>query len=805
MIGVRPVRGYAEDRIRIAGNHPDQAEAFTALGNAALDAPLEMQIRFALRNQADLDQLLADQQNPESPRYHQWLKTGDFVRQFGPHSSDVTALETWLKDEGFVISNKEPGYLEFRGSVAQAQRTFDVSIARFGDGSVYANTADPMVPQRFAGVVGAILGMDNMVRAVPVTHPPALGALTTQLALAGPDASENSGASPMGGVIIGGVKAFGPGDERTFYDETVGVGHDGSGDCVAIVGTSDFLDSAMTTFTSQFGLPAISYTRKLHGSNPGINSNGEAEAELDLQWTHASAPGAPIVYHYGSNLVTNISSAVSDNACGAISISFAFCGPNASFINNTLHPIFVQAAAQGQSVFVSSGDQGAAGLGIRGNSCVIGSSRSVNEMSADPFVTSVGGTQFAPTYSGGNDLGHAAEHVWNDGIGATGGGASEFFSKPSYQTGSGVPNDGARDVPDIALIASPTSPGVFWAHDVSGVAKMSCCIGGTSLSSPLWAGFSRVIAQLSGTTRLGNLNPIIYGLANSQYDSAGFYDVTSGNNNFNGVTGFSAGPGYDQATGWGSVDFDTFANAVKNYLGPHPTPTATPTPVGTPTSSATFTATPVPTATPTAGGTLSMPTTVRFPTAGVGMPALSRPLVITNRSHSSTLTINVGTLVPPFTLSGAGHYSLPPATRLPMTIELSPDNVGPVNQTLAISSSDPKHPHVSVAVSATVQPGRLAAPRSLTMAARMGSSVTKIVTLKNSGKGMLTGTVQPFSPGSSFTLVGGPVSFELVPKQKLPITIQFAPASPGTISANLAIDTAPPPGTTAIVVKGSAR
>ena len=101
------------------------------------------------------------------------------------------------------------------------------------------------------------------------------------------------------------------------------------------------------------------------------------------------------------------------------------------------------------------------------------SSRNVNEMSADPYVTSVGGTQFTPTYSGGNDQGYATENVWNDSSGATGGGASAVFTKPSYQTGSGVPNDGARDVPDIALIASPNFPGVFWGHDVSGTGQVA--------------------------------------------------------------------------------------------------------------------------------------------------------------------------------------------------------------------------------------------------------------------------------------------------------------------------------------------
>ena len=141
--------------------------------------------------------------------------------------------------------------------------------------------------------------------------------LTTQFAQVERDSSATSSASPIGGVIINSIQAFGPGDVRTFYDETVGLGHDGTGDCIAIVGISDFLDSTMTGFTNQFGLSSISYTRELHGANPGIDSSGESEAELDLQWAHATEPGASIVYHLGSDLVTEISGAVSDNACGA--------------------------------------------------------------------------------------------------------------------------------------------------------------------------------------------------------------------------------------------------------------------------------------------------------------------------------------------------------------------------------------------------------------------------------------------------------------------------------------------------------
>jgi len=756
----------ADDEAMLTGNHPVEAESFRQLGEASPNTSLEMQIRFALRNKRGLEKLLADQQNPASANYHKWLTRDEFVKRFGPSPAQVNSVADWLTSEGFTVTRRSGSSLEFSGAVAQTQRTFAVRIAKFGDGSVYANTSDPIIPKRFAGLIGSVSGLDNMVHAVPLVHPNRLptnaskqigkqvvpAELPLQLAMA----ESTGGGMPIPDVILGGAQAFGPADVRTFYDESVGAGADGTGSCIAIVDISDFLDSTMTAFTSQFGLPAINYTRVVEGSNPGIINGVDAESELDLQWAHVTAPGASIKFYLGSNLVSDIAGAVNGNACSAISISYGFCGISSSFMTNTMDPIFQQAAAQGQSVFVSAGDQGVAGitLNANGTACEVGTSKNVSELSADPNVTSVGGTEFSPTYVSGNDQGYATEQVWNDGSGATGGGASQVFTKPAYQKGSGVPNDGVRDVPDIALIASPNFPGVFWADDVGGSAEMSCCIGGTSLSAPLWAGFSVVIGQTVGN-RLGNLNQIIYPLANTSYATAGFHDITSGNNNYNGVSGFTAGPGYDQATGWGSIDFNVFAGAVKNFLSPSssPTRTATATPTATstatrtatatptiirtstPTATATRTATPTitrtstptvvatpiptvaptsvpsakasptitktstPTATPTpaGGGMMSVASSVTFPTTTVGTRA-TKTLTISNLSSSSMLTISVGSLGGPFVVYYPGGYSIRPGWSLQLTITFTPSQAGTVSQNLIMTSSDPRYPRVSVQV-----------------------------------------------------------------------------------------------------------
>jgi hypothetical protein len=127
------------------------------------------------------------------------------------------------------------------------------------------------------------------------------------------------------------------------------------------------------------------------------------------------------------------------------------------------------------------------------------------------------------------------------------------------------------------------------------------------------------------------------------------------------------------------------------------------------------------------------------------------------------------------------------------------------NQALPITSGDLKRPYVNVSISAMVQPGKLSVPRKVVLAANSGSTVTKTVILRNSGKGMLSGTVQSFTQGSALTLMEGPVTFALAPGESQPITIQFTPLSPGLLSANLMIETAPPQGTTMIVVTGSAH
>ncbi len=577
---------------RMIGNHPAEMEKRRPVGRAVAHRQLRMRITFAISNRPALDRLLSEQRDFGSPNYRHWLTPGEFAKRFGVRRSDFDAVSTWLRSRGFKIVSARlvRRYIEFTGPVSLVERVFKVAIATFGSGDSYANVGDPSVPARFLGVIGSIDGLDNFRHSMPLVR-------RRQSPPEGSSRAHNNLAAPQ--TIVGGAKAFGPSDLRTFYDENplLGNGITGAGgDCIAITGDSDYLDAAVSKFDTQFGLPASNITRVVGGgSNKGINSD-ETEALLDLEWSHAVAPGAAQRYYFSAAGLTDaISSAISDDVCGAINISFSFCGASDSFYT-AMDSLFSQAAAQGQSVFISSNDQGAAGLVLnsQGNACVTGSTRNVSELAASPNATGVGGTQYSPTWNGsGNDTGSVPENVWDDSIGASGGGASAIFSKPAYQTGPGVPADGHRDVPDLAMIASPDLPGVFLGGDSSGKAVIDCCWGGTSLSAPIWAGISKLLSQQAGA-RVGNINSRVYALAASSGASAGLRDVTAGTNTFNQVTGFPAGTGYDQSTGLGTVNLATFVPA---FIGATPTPSATPS--STPTATSTPTSTPAPSPTPT--------------------------------------------------------------------------------------------------------------------------------------------------------------------------------------------------------------
>jgi len=366
-------------------------------------------------------------------------------------------------------------------------------------------------------------------------------------------------------------------------------------DCIALPEIATINQSVLGMFTSQFGLPAIQLTViKVNGANPGLPTDNEPY--LDIEWAHAVSPSTPIYMYVANNYQDALRQAVGDNLCGVISSSVEDGNPSVPEIKS-LDDVAAQAVAQGQTIFHSSGDYGAAwksGSPVpNGMPTVCGLYQpSVDEEAASPYLTSVGGTQFAPVYdASGNDtstLDDDLEDAWNTANifmlpkppppgcplkDATGGGMSAIFPKPAWQSGPGVPNDGVRDVPDIALGANGSTKDVgaegypaFWvaSQKATDPAPVWGGTGGTSIASPMWAGVSRLIAQAQGVSRLGNINQRLYELGSLANPQLGLHDVTQGDNDDNGVTGYTAGPGFDLVTGWGSPDV---AKLVASFPG----------------------------------------------------------------------------------------------------------------------------------------------------------------------------------------------------------------------------------------------
>lgn len=751
----------------LAGNHPTAVETQAAIGNADLNQPLTMDVRFNLRNTAELQQLIAAQQDPTSPQYHQWLKTGEFDQRFGPLPSDVNAVANWLASEGFTIESVDDGHVEFSGNVAQAQRSFSIRIASFGDGATFANVEDPTIPAQFAGVIAAIRGLDNMMRIRPAglhltpPMPSALSAFKSQIfSFNGSSASQDTAPAQSESVTPlfddDGIEAFGPQDMQTFYNETVQSGSDGTGSCIGLIGISEVPAAALAVFDKTFNLPAIKLSQTAVGKNPGqTKDDNEIEAELNVQWSHAMAPGATETLYLASPtsadpLAAAIGSAVTANKCATFSISFSYCGAPSSEFTNVLDPLFQKAVTQGQSVFVSSGDFGADALD---SECNPDPFRGVSEMSADPNVTSVGGTETSAQFNqNGDDIGYSTEDAWNSDGDATGGGVSGVFAKPQYQTGPGVPADTNRNVPDVALIASPSLPGVFLGDAVIGPAAVRCCIGGTSLSSPMMAAMVEVIDQQVG--RLGRMNDTIYTLANQQYGPQaadnGFHDVTNGNNSLNGVTGYNAGPGYDQTTGWGSIDFDVFASAVKSNLPPATT-------IMTPT-----------------------PASINFGNVDASGASKLRKVTVVNKGAVNAI---VGTLVAPagFTIvSGSDLCSgqtIVSKKSCSVSIEFAPSTPGPASGGLTIPYNGATNASVSLTGNGTQvklrTPAKVAfAPQ--TAGTSSNAKPVSIINLSATASVVLSACQLsgPYSPGTDTCS-----NATLAPHGRCSVSLKFAPLS----------------------------
>jgi subtilase family serine protease len=568
---------------RLSGAVPSMVSTANARLLGAYSPSAKMSTAFVLRmrNQTGLDSLIAAMNDPSNPGYHHYLTLKQENAAFNPTVAQQRTVETWLRSKGLTVTHTYRNHLivDAQGTVGQFEHALKISINRYSgmEGthhvSFYAPAKAPTIPAKLSGIVHTVVGLDS----VPRFHMSTNGTAHN--------------ATP-----------YYPQDFANAYDVNSlwSAGDTGSGQHIGItLWTVPPSDTTLSHFGSVTGAAVATTANgklKVIKVDGGTTTADDGEAGMDIEYSGGIAYGATIDYYEaptsGGNptnqgLIDSLNQAGSDSnnnlqitnswgGCEATSTSDSFTsGAEAVFQSNS---------ATGHNYFFSSGDNGS----------WCNSSPFPDYPTDSRYVTSVGGTKFNATVNGSWPGESAWAYCSNCNSGepeGSGGGYSNLFSRPSWQTGTGLAANGKRGYPDISADADPNT-----GAEVCYGSSSSCAqIGGTSLASPLWAGMSAVTNQyLSSQSKpsLGFLDPTLYSLANTSQTYAPFHDVTSGTNG-----SYNAGTGWDAVTGWGSTDLYNLARDVAGSGSGTPTPTPTPSP--TPTSTPTATPTPSPTPSPT--------------------------------------------------------------------------------------------------------------------------------------------------------------------------------------------------------------
>ena len=627
-------------RVTLKGNVHPLAQARYDLGAVSDSFPTQRMLLLLQRSaqqETALRQFLHDAHRPGNPRYHKWLTPEQFGTTYGPSDEDIATVTSWLQSQGFSVTRLTKGKtaIEFSGTASQVRNAFHTDIHAYSVDGVqhYANNADPQIPAALAPVIAGITPMNNFAprpyikNASEAVYDARAHKFVPQWTF-----------PPTGYYFLD----LAPGDFAIQYDlnplYTSGV--TGTGVTIGIIGASNVDPSVVATYRSFFGLPPNPLNVVIDGADPGENG-AVVESYLDVEQSGAVAPGATINLYtaadtdvqYGLNLAAL--RAVEDDVATVLSTSYGNCEQNFGAAGNQFWAaVWEQAAAQGQTSFVSSGDGGPAGCDNFNSARPAQYGIAVNAIASTPWDVAVGGTDFyyssyngtasaqqtelqnywntvATIYPTTSLLQPVPEQPWNDPFGldlydggvydanapnivSGSGGPSSCstgveaangtyssctagYAKPSWQTGTGVPADGVRDLPDVSLFAAGGENGTVypicvWPGEcvVDNGDLTIGIVGGTSASSPAMAGIMALINQKYG--RQGQANFILYPLA-AQHPAV-FHDITTGSNmvpclantpncalsnasdNTKGyyVLGFNAAPGYDMATGLGSVD-----------------------------------------------------------------------------------------------------------------------------------------------------------------------------------------------------------------------------------------------------------
>jgi subtilase family serine protease len=558
---------------------------------------------------AALQKLLDEQQDQSSPNYHKWVTPEEYADRFGLSQDDLATVTSWLQQQGFTVDRVARGRTQvwFSGPISRIETVFRTEMHHYlVDGEMhFANGTEPAVPAALSDVV---LGMHNLddfrPRARVRTHK------------ASPDVTAHFTSNISGNHFLA------PDDFATIYNVSAlySAGLDGAGEKIAVVGQTTIRTSDLDAFRSAANLPARTSSNfqqvQVPSSGTATEKSGDLdESSLDLEWSAGVAKGATVIFVFTGNspnfnVFDSLQYAVDNNVAPVISMSYGNCEANLGTFLNVLQTTAQQAVSQGQNIISASGDSGAADCDAAGATSAT-HGLAVDAPGVVPEVTSIGGSQFTgdvagtvtgsgntacaaatPFWSGSCSLSSGSsalmyipETTWNDGVGvsAGGGGVSTHFAKPSWQTGTGVPADGKRDVPDISLAASPNHDGYLFCSGGSCTngfrdsANNLNVAGGTSFGAPGFAGILAILNEATASSGQGSsLNSNLYSLYASH--PSAFHDVTTGSNKVpctSGTTncpagttqiGFSAGAGYDLATGLGTIDAFNLVTAWPGFV-----------------------------------------------------------------------------------------------------------------------------------------------------------------------------------------------------------------------------------------------
>ena len=597
----------AAPAVRIV-NPVDESQLVTLKGNVhplanarndrgAAPAGLQLQrmhlvLQRSSSQEAALRQFIGDAHTPGTASYHKWLTPDQFGQQFGPSDQDIATVESWLTSHGFSVTKVNPGRqtIEFSGSASQLSSAFHTQIHKYvvNGETHYANSTNPQIPAALAPVVGGFVSLNNF-RVKRQSH--VLGKATYD-----PKTEKATPQWTIGSSSAGYNFVLAPQDFYVQYDlnKLYSAGINGTGQTIAVVNDSNINVALANQFRTLFSLPANPPQVIIDGNDPGVdginNPDGpnydSVEAYLDVEWSGAVAPNANVDLVVAADtemeagLVLAAEHAIYGNVAPIISLSFGACESSLGTAENAfLNSLWEQAAAQGITVLVSSGDNGSAGCDNDNSQEYAVNGQAVSGFASTPYNVAVGGTDFFYSdYAGSqtainNQLatywnttpsnntptvsikGVIPEQPWNSSqyglnilnqytlsgdtstsmAGGSGGASIVYTTKPTWQTGTGVPADSVRDLPDVSLFASSGAnasyyPECYQDGDCQPVSSSGTVqftgIGGTSASAPAFAGIMALVNQQYG--RQGQANYVLYPLA-TQFPAA-FNDVTAGTN-----------------------------------------------------------------------------------------------------------------------------------------------------------------------------------------------------------------------------------------------------------------------------------